>query len=223
MVGRVDEIRLLTNTIRQVRSTRGVILVGAAGVGKTRLAQEAFEQARSIGPAARWVTATASARALPLGAFAMVLPSIGSDPLRVLDQAVSALLAEAEPRTVLIVVDDAHPLDDVSAMLVHRLVLGGLATILIRVRSGEPVPDAVTALWKDGYLDRVSVHPLSPAETGQMLETMLGGPVDSASIQEMWRLADGNALYIRELFSGVRTAGWWTRRAGPGIGPANWP
>jgi hypothetical protein len=48
----------------------GVVLAGAAGVGKTRLAREALVVAAQRGALTRWAVATASARALPLGAFA---------------------------------------------------------------------------------------------------------------------------------------------------------
>ena len=46
----------------------------------------------------------------------------------------------------------APMLGDVSAMLVHQLALRDGPTLVVTVRSGEPAPDAVTALWKDGLL-----------------------------------------------------------------------
>ncbi|MGH3537887.1 MAG: hypothetical protein ACRDQJ_06235 [Pseudonocardiaceae bacterium] len=44
----------------------GIVLAGAAGVGKTRLAREALAAAQRRGALTRWAVATASARALPL-------------------------------------------------------------------------------------------------------------------------------------------------------------
>jgi hypothetical protein len=96
-------------------------------------------------------------------------------------------------------VDDAHLLDDLSALLVHQLVLTDAAAVVVTVRTGEPAPDAVTALWKDGHLDRLELQPLSEAETAGLLAAVLGGPVDSANAHRMWALSRGNPLYLRQL------------------------
>lgn len=58
------------------------MLAGAAGVGKTRLAREALAAAEQRGALIRWGVATASARALPLGAFTATLDVVGPDPAR---------------------------------------------------------------------------------------------------------------------------------------------
>lgn len=190
------------------------MLAGAAGVGKTRLAREALFGAQRRGMVSRWVTGSVCARTTPLGAFASVLPSVGSDPLRMLAQAAKAVLHGAGRAGVLLVVDDAHLLDDVSATLLHQLVTATAATVLVTLRSNEAAPDAVTATWKDAHLDRLEVTPLSEAETGALLEAVLGGPVQAESAAWMWRLSRGNPLYLRELVTGGRTSGWLTQRRG---------
>jgi len=116
---------------------------------------------------------------------------------------------------------------NLSALLVHQLVLRGAATVVITVRTGEPTPDAVTALWKDGHLDRLEVQPLSEPETGALLEAVLGGPVDSASSARMWAVTRGNALYLRhlvvdgELEAGRlhRAGGMWRWSGEPAVSP----
>ncbi|GAA4475409.1 LuxR C-terminal-related transcriptional regulator [Rhodococcus olei] len=72
-------------------------------------------------------------------------------------------------------------------------------SVLLTLRSGESAPDAVTGLWKDGYLDRCEVQPLSEVETAELLEAVLGGPVDSATAARLCALARGSALYLRQL------------------------
>jgi AAA ATPase domain len=52
----------------------GVVLAGAPGVGKTRLAQELLARASSTERATEWVQATRSASSIPFGAFAHLLP-----------------------------------------------------------------------------------------------------------------------------------------------------
>ncbi|MCW2913308.1 MAG: helix-turn-helix transcriptional regulator [Actinomycetia bacterium] len=200
-------MRFIDAAAGRVGAARGVVLAGAAGVGKTRLARETLTTAAQRGAVTRWVAATASARGLPLGAFGTLMGTVGGDPARILRQASDALLAGAGPAGVVIGVDDAHLLDELSALLVHRLVLSAAVTVVVTVRSGESTPDAVTALWKDGHLDRLEVQPLSGPETAALLEAVLGGPVDSAGLDRMWALTRGNALFLRQLVEGELEAG----------------
>ena len=137
------------------------MLAGPAGVGKTRLAREALAVAEQRGALTRWAVGTASARALPLGAFAATLGVVGPDPARLVRQASEALLAGAGRAGVIVGVDDAHLLDELSAVLVHQLVLRRAASVVLTLRTGETAPDAVTALWKDGHLPRLELQPLS--------------------------------------------------------------
>ena len=180
----------------------GVVLAGPAGVGKTRLAREALAAAEQRGALTRWAVGTASARALPLGAFAVTLGVVGPDPARLVRQASEALLAGAGRAGVVVGVDDAHLLDELSAVLVHQLVLRRAASVVLTLRTGETAPDAVTALWKDGHLPRLELDPLSQEETAMLVEARLGGPVDSVAARRLWSITRGNALYLRQLVDG---------------------
>ena len=67
------------------------------------------------------------------------------------DESLASVMAEAYGRLtgkpgVVIGVDDAHLLDELSATLVHQLVLRRAASVVLTLRSGEATPDAVTAL-----------------------------------------------------------------------------
>ncbi|MBC6468627.1 helix-turn-helix transcriptional regulator [Actinomadura alba] len=207
LTGRVEELRLIDQATWQGGGPKGVVLAGASGVGKTRLAQEILARAGRRGMATRWVAATTSARGLPLGAFAGLLGTVGDDPARLLRQGIDSLLAGTGRAGVMVGVDDAHLLDEVSALLVHQLVLHKAVTMIVTMRTREPAPDAVSALWKDGHLTRLEVQPLSVPETGALLEAVLDGPVDSASIVRMSALTRGNALYLRHLVDGELESG----------------
>ena len=86
--------------------------------------------------ATRWVAATASAHGVPMGAFAPLLSIVVEDPTVVLRSAQDELLAGDDD--VVVGVDDAHLLDDLSALLVQQLVLRRAATVVMTVRTGEP-------------------------------------------------------------------------------------
>jgi DNA-binding CsgD family transcriptional regulator len=207
LTGRAEELSLINGLVQSEDGPAGVVLAGAAGVGKTRLAREALAAAQQRGALTRWAAATASARALPLGAFAATLGVVGPDPARLVRQATDALLAGAGKAGVIVGVDDAHLLDDLSATLVHQLALRRTVTLVLTLRTGETAPDAVTALWKDGHLTRLELQPLSADETATLVEATLGGPLDIAAARRLWSITRGNALYLRQLVDGELEAG----------------
>jgi predicted ATPase len=122
-------------------------------------------------------------------------------------QASEALLAGAGRAGVIIGVDDAHLLDELSAVLVHQLVLRRAASVVLTLRTGETAPDAVTALWKDGHLPRLELQPLSQNETTALVEARLGGPADSVAAHRLWSITRGNVLYLRQLVDGELESG----------------
>ncbi len=107
----------------------------------------------------------------------------------------------------MLVVDDAQRLDAASAALVHQVVTEGVCRLVATVRSGEPAPDAIESLWTAGWAGRIELHGLSLAETGELLSSVLDGPVDRATRQRFWETTRGNALYLRELVLGAAAAG----------------
>ncbi|WP_053847369.1 LuxR C-terminal-related transcriptional regulator [Streptomyces sp. NRRL B-24085] len=205
LVGRSEELKFVAAALRSDSDARGVVLAGAPGVGKTRLAREMLARVERRGTTVRGAVATASSRMLPLGAFAGLLGDLGQGQgqAQILPRAAEVLLAGAGQDRVIVAVDDAHLLDELSAALVHLLVLRRGATVLLTVRSGEPAPDAITALWKDRQLDRLEVQPLSEAETVALLEAALGGQVDSAAAGQLWTMSRGNVLFLRQLVDGA--------------------
>ena len=160
---------------------------------------------RSLPSPVRWVAGTESARSIPLGVFAHLAGSATSrDPVGVLAAARENILAEG--RSV-IGVDDAHLLDQLSATLLHQLALDGSVRIVATVRSGESVPDAITSLWKDGYLQRLHLMAFTKDECVGLIEQALGGRVEGLSSDLMWEASGGNALFVRHLVEGALEAG----------------
>ncbi len=141
---------------------RGIVLSGAAGVGKTRVAREAVAGFGRGEMRRHWIVGTASARGVPLGAFADIASDFGPDPLRRVREVIDGLIGADHNGNVVVGVDDAHLLDDLSAFTIHQLVTRHLATVILTIRTGEPTPDAITAIWKDHHLERLEIQPLSP-------------------------------------------------------------
>ncbi len=227
-MGRAEELGLIERTLRGARA--GVVVMGAAGVGKTRLARELVEAAAgSPERASIWVSATRSAGGVPFGALAHLLPALdapGNDRLAVMMLARRALLQAASDASGLLVVDDAHFLDDASAALVHQLAMTRALRVVVTVRSGEPTPDAIMALWKDGWLDCLDLQPLDRVALGELVGELVGGRVDALAIARVWEQTRGNALFCRELVRAAVAANvlvlrddvWRWQGGLPGIG-----
>ncbi|MGE0219777.1 LuxR C-terminal-related transcriptional regulator [Mycolicibacterium sp.] len=212
LVGRSEELEVIAEATRAgAPRARGIVLSGAAGVGKTRIAREAVAACAPRTAGRHWIVGTASARSVPLGAFAGVAADFGPDPLRRVREVIDTLTAATGP---VIGVDDAHLLDDLSAFTVHQLVTRRLATVIVTIRSGHTPPDAITALWKDQHLPRLELQPLSRPEIAQLVEHVLDGPVDSYSAQRLWQYTQGNVLYLRHLLDNEVSAGRITCSAG---------
>ena len=181
---------------------RGVVVIGAAGVGKTTLARAVTESLRTP---VHWVACTETSRGIPLGAFAPWVGSSGArDPIALLVNARQTILNSAE---TVAGVDDAHLLDQLSATLLHQIAVEGAGRIVATVRSGEPLPDAVTSLWKDGYLQRLDLQPFTKKQSIALIESVLGGTLEELSAEVMWEASHGNPLFLRHLVEGAIEAG----------------
>nr|WP_240940371.1 LuxR family transcriptional regulator [Planosporangium flavigriseum] len=183
---------------------------GAAGIGKSRLLREGVVGLDAERLSVWSTTANAATAGLPLGGLSQVLPADQPAPAStsgLLRWAVDALRQQAAGRPMVLAIDDAHLLDPLSATLVYYLARSERATVLATVRTGEPVPDPVRALWTDDLVERVELGPLTEQEVADLLTQVLGGPVDSATVDRLRQLSQGNALLLRELVLAARASG----------------
>jgi DNA-binding CsgD family transcriptional regulator len=184
----------------------GVVIAGSAGVGKTRIANEAAAIAESLGWTVRYVPGTTTMQRIPLGAFSAWTGRVDGT-LNLIRHVIDRVADTNGGAPVLLVVDDAHLLDDISAFTVLQLVLRRRARVVATIRTGEPTPDAVIALWKDNRLVRMDLQPLSLNESHTLLTAVLGGALDSNSLQRLWDFTRGNVLFLRQLVDHELAAG----------------
>jgi tetratricopeptide (TPR) repeat protein len=154
----------------------GAVVLGPDGVGKSTLARLAAEQFGSRHPTTltRWVTGTPTERVVPFGAFSHLIDiaELGK-PAALLRAARASLGRDAAQGDLLLIVDDAHDLDILSATLVYQLALARAARMIVTARA-EAAPEAIAALWTDGLLDRVDIEP----EGGTTGPSGSSGPAD---------------------------------------------
>ena len=211
--GRDGEIADLSALLRR---RRGALLAGPSGVGKTSLAVAVAEELEPAGWTVVRVVASRPTTRIPLGALATLLSPAGppDDRVSVSVQVRAGIGATAAGRPVVLVVDDAQWLDEASAVVLHQLVAAGDVTVLATLRTGEAAPEPVTALWKDGLVERIEVAPLGDEAVRDVLEAALDGPVETLTASRLWRRCGGNMLYLRELVGEAERLGLLVHRDG---------
>jgi DNA-binding CsgD family transcriptional regulator len=220
-VARNAEVDEIVRTIRASPSG-GVIVAWPAGVGKTRVALEAAKIATPRSPV-HLLRATRATGTIPLGAVAHLLPvetiPHHANPIRWAADAIAPPGA-AKP---LLVVDDAHALDETTAAVIHLLVHAKRARILATIRSGETAPDPIVALWKDDLAVRTDLVPFDGDGTAALLAAALGGPVARDTRERLHQVSGGNALLLHELVTAASEGGalgmvngvWWLSKEIP--------
>ncbi len=177
----------------------GMIVVGPAGVGKTRLvgrlgSQDPTDTIR--------ILATRATAMVPFGAIAQIgtdlTPECFEDPVAWYSAVTAAVAAHGDERP-LVIVDDAHLLDAGSAGLVLHLAVQAAAIVVATVRRGEPCPEPITALWRDDLARRLDLQPFSTGEVAEQVTALLGGPVGSHTVELFADSCGGNPLFIEEL------------------------
>lgn len=205
LIGRDDELRHFADLLDRP-DAGGMVLVGPAGVGKTRLALECLQLAAARGFACTRVVASRAASSIPFGALAPLLPSgttAVEQGLTALRQVTLALEQFADGRRLLVLVDDGHSLDDASAVVLEQLAATRAAFLVVTVRSGESPPAPVTSLWKDHGLERTVIESLSRERADHFARTMLGDDIDPGTLAQLWAKTHGNPMFLRELVLGA--------------------
>jgi DNA-binding CsgD family transcriptional regulator len=185
------------------RQVGGVVLTGPAGVGKTRLG-EAVLHATPL-PTARAVGHPAT-RPIPLGALAHLLPSdlvhdLGTDDDRssLFHRARASLAERAGDERLVLLVDDVDQLDDTSLALLLPLTVERIVFVVATLRAGQPMPDVVASLVKDGHLVAHTVEPLDADDIRALLDVVLDGPVDPTAATQLAERSQGNLQVLQEL------------------------
>jgi DNA-binding CsgD family transcriptional regulator len=200
----------LDRVLKLVRAptARGVVLAGPAGAGKTALAAAVLERAAAAGmPTTRIMTGNTRSQ-VPFGAVAMLLPElprlpVAPEPTEWARRLAHAVRRSADGGRLVVLVDDAHLLDEGSATVIQQLAVTNSAFVMATVRTGETVPEPVASLWQDELVERIDLETLADAHLGDLLAAYLGGPVAGPTVSALIGRSKGNMLFLREL---VRSA-----------------
>jgi DNA-binding CsgD family transcriptional regulator len=214
-VGRSRDVAHI-EAILAKRHDRGVMVAGAAGVGRTRLARE-------IG-----IRVAAAARN---GHRAQLRPTVWSGVSGAVFLAASRAETQAAARTgrlrlqdggrggthPLLIVDDAHLLSAESLAQILSQARKGRTPLLMTISSDHGSRHDYRALCADAGLQRITLGALEQAEIQRLARGLFDGQLDAASASRLARLAEGNPRALVDLVEAlteqrafVRTGGLWT-------------
>ena len=221
IVGRRPELEVFEEALGSGEH-RGLVIHGRAGVGKTRLADECLQWAAARDHPAERVVGSRTAALVPLGAVAALLagglgipsPDGHVNTVALFEQTRLALHRRHGGRQVVTIADDVSLLDTSSLALLEYLAAQGTIFLIATVRTGEPVPDLVTGMWRDGRVARVDLQDLSRTQLDTLLHLALGGPIEAGAGRQFWEVTRGNPLYVRELVQGALESGALVERSG---------
>lgn len=216
------------------RGRGALLIVGEAGIGKTRLAAECARgmpaSAVMIGlsselggglPYAPFVDAWADLRRrglapAELDPFLEARPSSGSaqeDRLRLFQAIERSLIALAQRGSVLLVVEDLHQADESSLYLFHHLARAARTLPLLLVgtlreegvRAGQPLHVLLGSFGREQLGERLVLEPLEPEAIDAIARDVLG----DASLQRdtIQSLAEGNPFFAEELARALAAPG----------------
>jgi energy-coupling factor transporter ATP-binding protein EcfA2 len=181
-------------------------VLGPDGCGKSTLARWAAEQfvRRHPNTVTRWVTGTPTEQMVPFGAFSHLVDIADIGKPAALLRSARASLGRHDPHCdLLLIVDDAHDLDILSATLVYQLALAGPARMIVTARA-DTAPEAIAALWTDGLLDRIDIEApggatkaSEPAEVDAFIAELPAAAravLDYLAVEEPLSLADLTVL-----------------------------
>lgn len=225
LVGRRIELTRLSRLLTE-DAERAVVVAGEAGVGKTalieqmcvRAAADDWQVVRVLGVAAEEPFALGGLHQLMLRLEdvaagltehdrAVLAPVFGGEPdsavavLPLAGAVLNLLTAAAQTQPVLLVVDDVHWLDSVSAQVIgavgRRLTHPG-----VRILAGQRVPHP--SVFSSAGWGEVPLAPLEASDAEQLLERA-GVRLPAATRKAVMTAAAGNPLALTELprFAGL--------------------
>ncbi|WP_299442087.1 LuxR family transcriptional regulator [uncultured Phycicoccus sp.] len=229
LVGRAEELGVLTNLVRGARDGRfgAVVLQGDAGIGKTTLVRAACETAAGEGALVLPGTCLpltavsvpllglrSAVRALPPDEQPAVLGSGGGAASRELPVPVAVddwLTRQTSAGPVVLMVDDLQWADGETLDALLYVLAGPVERplgVVLTVRSTDVGPSHPLRRWLadarrlPGVEER-TLGPLTRDEVGEELALVLGEPAHTSLVDEVHVRSGGNPYFARLLVDGL--------------------
>ena len=166
-----------------------------------------------------WATATESLSAVGFGVFGALVGDRGTrrDPAAVIGRIASELRSAGGAGGTLLVIDDAHLLDDSSADAVVQALASRSVSLVLTEAEGCPLPESLVKLCRDGFLTHIGLDELSRPDMAAAAEVALGGPVALATTELLWNWTRGVPAVLASIIERgvadgtfrIRGGRWW--------------
>jgi DNA-binding CsgD family transcriptional regulator len=159
----------------------GVLLVGPAGAGVTRVVVETVRRLTAQGAATCRIRGRGPDPPRP--AVSDLLPDpvpSGSSGHLLLRRVLATLAARSRTRPLVLVAHDAHLLDDLSLVLLLQAAQRRLCFIVCPVPLAASTQERLVPLWKDGLVERITI-----AQAGRDLD---GDREPDGAARQAWAL-----------------------------------
>ena len=156
------------------RSSQAVFIMAGPGIGKSSLTEAIAERVTGEMNVLQMHGSTALA-AVPFGVLTPYTGDLTAEdsvsPVAVLRSMWSYFeeVKAGNGAPVLLIVDDAHYLDEDSAGVVAELISAGWATVVAAARPRPGLPQPLDQLWYDGLAERVDLRPLNREQIEEVL------------------------------------------------------
>lgn len=185
--------------VEAIEAGQSVVVAGEAGVGKSVVMDEAARRLAARGFVVVRCAAIEGLAELPLAALGHLVPASAElDPATAARAAAEVLTSLAPGSGAVLCVDDAPLLDPLSALAILHARETGRLRVLATARATGELPGPVAQLARGGGV-RLDLQRFSRDETGALAASILGAPLDTASVSRLFRATDGLALGVDEL------------------------
>ena len=189
------------------------------GIGKSALA-EAITERLSADMIVLRIHGSSSLSGVPFGVLTPYTAELTAEdsvsPVAVLRSVWTYFqkLKDGKDTPLLLVVDDAHHLDEASAGIVADMISAGWASVVAAGRPRPGLPQPLDQLWYDGLADRVDLRPLNREQIEEVLAHVLDGTVPAGTVESIWNASGGNPRILDALLHDAAEQGVLAKRNG---------
>ncbi|MCU6480758.1 response regulator transcription factor [Arthrobacter sp. A2-55] len=190
-------------------SSRGVLVVGQHGAGKTWMLGQVVA---ALGSGATTIRLSPS-KALSSVPFGAVNARVGMNLARSTDyyEVLNGLLDQVrsgfeKSENVFLMVDNGEYLDEQSAAVIMQVIMSTDTKLIVVDQPGSH-RTYLRELWRDGYLARFEMAPLKSSDVRLFLEDVLDGQVAASAAHYLSSRSAGNPLVLKGLVSGALEEG----------------
>lgn len=213
LIGRDAELDQLLRAAADARAGHGglVVIIGEAGIGKTRLVRELADRCAADGMLVAWGATPEEHTGAPLAPWRRILAALPDTPsrrdLRARDGSaaewVGEILEAADTRPLLVVVEDASWADPASLAVLNALApeCADRPVLLVVTRRPDPSPEWTEVAGRLARLPhlRLDLGTLSAADATAVIGSRLLRPRPASTCATVAARADGNPLFLVEL------------------------